>query len=108
MAPNKNYNFFCEKGKHQDFLIKCNRMETLLRIFVIIDSTSENFEVFVSREQPCEKKADFSFKTNRFFIKYRNFNELQRIFLSFSAKEKMKYEISLKFILGLFREKRSF
>ena len=68
---------------------------------MIINSTSENFEVLVSRTQPGEKNSEMSFKTNRFFIKYRNFSELNRIFITFLAKERMKYEISLKFISGL-------
>jgi len=93
------YKFICEKGNVQNFFIRI-RKENISRIFVLINATSENFEVLVSRKELKDKKIDFSFKMNRFFIKYSNFNDLQRVFMSFVAKERIKYEISLKFIMG--------
>lgn len=99
LAPNEISTFVCEKGGSQEFLVRLGKTN-VLRIFVIINSSSENFEVLVSRTHTGEKNAEMSFKTNRFFIKYRNFSELNRIFLTFLAKERMKYEISLKFISG--------
>ena len=96
----KSYKFIGEKGISKDFYIRMNG-ENISRIFVLLKSTSENFEVFVSRRHLKEKKIDFSFKTNRFFIKYPSFTDLSRVFLAFMPNERMKYEISIKFITGL-------
>ena len=99
MGPNEIYVYTCEKDHYNHFNIKCQK-ENLFRIFVTINASTEAFEVFVSKRPNTQQKPDFVFKTNRFFIKYHNFPEISKIFLSIFAKEPMKYEICLKFLSG--------
>lgn len=89
----------CQKGKENNFIIKCEK-ENLLKIFVMINSSTESFEAFISKKPLFRSKPDFIYKTKRFFIKYPNFIELSKIYLRIQSTEKMKYDICLKFIKG--------